>query len=501
MVLGRSLGCLAAAALLARRDYRVLLLGQGEPPPSYRFERFELLRRSPCVLFAASPVWRRILQDLAQSQVARRRTRRLSPSFSLLSNKTRLSACADRVTFTAELRRQYPDVQPVIDELWFRMGQASQALERQLASESTWPPSGPFARLKRRQLQRELPLLGMDAATLLEKFPTGHEYCPLAFLPAAFASHWAGAPERLPALAAARLQTQWLRNAAAFEGGRAGLEGFLLERIEAHGGICELSERAERLLMRRGRIVGVMAAGGDRTFGADRIVTGLCGRDLLELADVDSGAESRDWPDLRPAAGRFVVCCRVRREALPRPMAQEAFFLSEDGELALQGQSLPVPGQASECWLTAEVLVPLVERRRLAELRARVLAALCARLPFFERHLLICDSPHDGRPLQRFDSGAEVLVDRAHLSGSSRSPEPMRVQWQAEPRGFLDIAGEPALEPLRAAYLVGPAVYPGLGEEGELLAAWNVADAISRRAGTWQKRKQQMWTKIDTDSG
>ena len=34
VVIGRSLGCLSAAALLARRDFRVLVLGQGELPPS-----------------------------------------------------------------------------------------------------------------------------------------------------------------------------------------------------------------------------------------------------------------------------------------------------------------------------------------------------------------------------------------------------------------------------------------------------------------------------------
>jgi flavin-dependent dehydrogenase len=35
VIMGRSLGCLSAAALLARRDFRVLVIGQGEKPPSY----------------------------------------------------------------------------------------------------------------------------------------------------------------------------------------------------------------------------------------------------------------------------------------------------------------------------------------------------------------------------------------------------------------------------------------------------------------------------------
>ena len=45
VVLGRSLGSLATAALLARRDFRVLLLGQGQKPPRYRFDGRTLYRR------------------------------------------------------------------------------------------------------------------------------------------------------------------------------------------------------------------------------------------------------------------------------------------------------------------------------------------------------------------------------------------------------------------------------------------------------------------------
>jgi choline dehydrogenase-like flavoprotein len=39
VVLGRSLGALTTAALLARRDFRVLVVGQGSRAPTYRFEQ------------------------------------------------------------------------------------------------------------------------------------------------------------------------------------------------------------------------------------------------------------------------------------------------------------------------------------------------------------------------------------------------------------------------------------------------------------------------------
>ena len=59
VVLGRSLGALAAAALLARRDFTVLLVGQGARPPSYQLGDRPLLRRAFTLLAGSSPVWRR----------------------------------------------------------------------------------------------------------------------------------------------------------------------------------------------------------------------------------------------------------------------------------------------------------------------------------------------------------------------------------------------------------------------------------------------------------
>src|SRR5690606_29874863 len=95
VVLGRSLGALATAALLARRDFSVLLVGQEQRPPSYRFERFSLMRRSFSLLFGASPVWKRILHELAQSPSFKRHTRALEPMFTLCGDGRRLQVSSD----------------------------------------------------------------------------------------------------------------------------------------------------------------------------------------------------------------------------------------------------------------------------------------------------------------------------------------------------------------------------------------------------------------------
>src|SRR5690606_39709414 len=82
VVLGRSIGGLAAAALLARREFRVLVLGQGQAALTYPVEGHPLCRRTFTMLSATSPSFRRIVQELAQSQRFRRTTEPLDPMFS-----------------------------------------------------------------------------------------------------------------------------------------------------------------------------------------------------------------------------------------------------------------------------------------------------------------------------------------------------------------------------------------------------------------------------------
>jgi uncharacterized RDD family membrane protein YckC len=51
---------------------------------------------------------------------------------------------------------------------------------------------------------------------------------------------------------------------------------------------------------------------------------------------------------------------------------------------------------------------------------------------------------------------------------------------------------------LPGTYLVGRSVLPGLGQEGELIAAWSVARVITGKDRQRQRMRRQMWSKIET---
>ncbi|MFO0568492.1 MAG: hypothetical protein U0263_22715 [Polyangiaceae bacterium] len=333
VVLGRSLGALTAAALLARRDFRVLLLGQGERPPSYEYEGFRLKRRAFALLFGASPVWSRILHELAQSPRFRRMVRPLDPMFVVSSEGRHIEVPPDMELYAREIDREFPEVRQLVDELYATIAQVNAAVDTVFEKDAIWPPGTLWERIETRRAAAGMPLVRGGETDLLGKFPVGHPYREIVTLPSLFAQSSFSAGDYLPPLALARLHGSWTRGIQSLERGEDELEEFLLERIEAHGGECRLAQRATSVVVRMGRIVGVLEDGEEEMTGADALVTDLSGEAVADLSRGDgiTPAARRDWPRLTAAAGRFVVSLVVRRTALPDPLGEEAFLVPRMG--------------------------------------------------------------------------------------------------------------------------------------------------------------------------
>ena len=515
VVLGAGVSALAAAALLARRSWRVLVLGQGHRPAGYSFDGLPLARRTFTLLAGASPAFGRVLVELAQSQTFRRRMRAVDPMLQVLMPGRRIEMPPATDLFAREVDREFPEVRRVVDELYAELAQTNAAADAVFERDVVWPPGGFWERRETARAMARLPHVEDEARALLAEFPREHPYRTVVDVTARFSSDLAGP---LSSFAVARLHGAWTRGLSCLAGGEDELSEFFVERIRAHGGEVELSERAEKLVVRGGRATGVVVFGDEATAGVQFVVTDDTAASLLELAQAYEPPRRAiaALAAVRPAARRFVVSMLVRDEGLPAALGREAFIVpsppSADGAIHLQ-RTTPRDAPEGTSLLVAETLLDSENPRELDEAletaRARTMSTLESFLPFYERHVLVADSPHDGLPLWDFRGGKKAQVDRSLLrrSGASAEPEPMQAVWAIEPafegRRRLEaatlggLAGEMLRGPLANTFLVGKSTMPALGQEGELLAAWSVARIITRTDRKKERMRREMWSKVE----
>ena len=517
IVLGRSIGALTAAALLARRDFTVMVLGQGERAPTYRLDRRVLQRRAFTMLAATSPIWQRAVVELAQSQTWKRRIQPASPMMQVLAPRRRLDVPPDMALLGREIDREYPELRRLVDELYAELARVNGAADEAFEHDAVWPPGTFWERRETNRYAALLPHVRAEPdADLLSEFPRGHAFRQIVTASALFATHLATLP---PPFAVARLHGAWTRGVYTLARGEEELEEFLVDRIEAHGGRCLFGDRAASLQLRRGVAVGVVIDGDEAPTGASFVITdgdgeavaGLCGGEGIHKR------AQREWPRITSSVGRFVVSLVVRRAGLPEPLGPEAFVLPGDRPAlgprrgpsaaksvppaqrpAIHLQRVGRPfADPSEELIVAELLLPDRSPITLHEARQAVLASLAAELPFLERHLVLVDSVHDGLPVWIYENGRRRAVERAALKGGGGAPEPMLRQLDVDPPGYLGLAGEPIRGPIERTLMVGRSVLPGLGQEGQLLAAWGAARLVTRTDRKKERMRRDMWSKVE----
>jgi phytoene dehydrogenase-like protein len=508
-VLGAGIGALSAAALLARRSWRVLVLGQGYRPSTYQYDGVTLARRPFTFLAASSPAWGRILVELAQSQTFRRRVAPLDPMFQILSPRLRLEVPPDVQLFAREIDRSFPEVRRVVDELYAELARTNAAADAAFEKDVVWPPGTFWERRETARVAATLPRFeGAAGSALLAEFPRDHDYRAIVDVPVRFSSHAIGLPE----FAIARLHGAWTRGVSRIASGEEALVEFLGDRVRAHGGETRLGERAVRVVHKRGHVSGVLVDGDEEPTGVGFVLTDHTTRALLDLTSEFDPARRAlaAVPHLVPGEWRFVVSIVVRDEGLPAPLGDEAFVLpalpawseadANRGPWAVHLQRRREPcGIAGATLLVAEALLSDGAAVPLSRARESVLSAVQSLLPFIERHYLLVDSPHDGRPLWDYRGGKRRDVDRGALRGSGGTPdaEPMAARWHIEAPGLHGLAAEPIRAPLGGAFVVGPSALPSLGQEGELLAAWGAARMVTRTDKRRERMRREMWSKIE----
>ena len=504
VVMGRSLGSLVCASLLARRAFRVLLVCGDSSPPTYSFEERPLSRRMFSLLVHHSPVWQRVLGELAQSQTFRRRIKPLEPMFQALLPKVRLDIPPDGNELLREIERFYPASRRDVEELYASLAQVNRLGDEIFSADLVFPPGNFWERREVSKVlkQSPIPFSWADLVGRREDGGSGsilsaeHPFGELMELTIAFGRHLANPPG---SFADCRLHGAWTRGPFEATGGEASLFEFLTERVRAHGGDVWEDHAVTGIEMKRGKVASLEIDGEEGAVGTNFVVADRTAREVVQLArNIELSA--RDYealPEFEEVASRFVTSFWVKRDHVPSLLATNAFI---PGPFPLHVQcTKDVPND--ETLLVAESIIREPER---AFTREAVLEKLEHEFPFLHRGLLVVDSPHDGLPLWDYQSGRREAIERSRLrpSGGRSDAEPMEPQWRvhfASGHGAAvpQLSADAIRTPLGQVLLTGKSVLPALGQEGELLAAWSVARIVTKSDKQKERMRREMWRKVE----
>lgn len=501
VVLGTELAPLTCAALLGKRGFRVLVVGQQAGRPDYQLGKLRLPRQPFTWSAAHSPVARRVLSELGLGQNFRRSAQALEPALQVALPGHRFDVPGDDAALDREIEREFPEVKRPILDFNRRAREHARTTDTLFEELRCFPPESLFDRRDLARLAARLDLERPRAGdALLSEFPETHPFRLAVRALLAFGASCE--PEAITELQLSRLWSGRMRDAVRIEGGLGGLTDLLLEKIRAHSGELRMRERASQLIVKRGGACGVRLFGSDEEIGCQTVVSGV------EVAALQRLLSDRDplerlferLGEPQPRFYRYTLNAIVGRAAIPEGLLSDALFIrsangprSWENLLHIERATLD---QGREL-LCVEGLLPAraVEERdgSVDETRERMLSALGELVPFVGEHLLVLDSPHDGRKPWARTSDVDLALDPYERRG----PETMRAVHAFPVTTALSVCAMPVKTPLRGLLLCNRQVAPGLGVEGELIAAASAAHLAARsdRGREWMRRR--LWTKVE----
>jgi phytoene dehydrogenase-like protein len=501
IVLGTELSPLTCAALLAKRGFRVLVLGQQTDRADYALGGHRLPRQPFAFTAAQTPLARRILGELGLSQNLRRRAVALEPAFQLALPGHRFEIGAAETDLEREVEREFPEVRRAIIDFFQRIHERALLTDRLFERDLTWPPD---SLLERRELGRLAARLGLtgegSADRLLAEFPESHPFRLAVRALVSFSAH--AEAESTTELQWTRLLNGLTRGPQLVDGGLAGLRDLLVEKIRAHSGELRFGERASQITIKRAAVSGVRLFGSDEELGCAAVIAGIdvasVQRLLADRSPFEEMFERLGEP--QPRYYRFTLNALVGAAGVPEGMRRNVFYIRDTdrplhSENMLHVERSELDARTGLLCVAALLPARAVEERHgyLDEARERLMSTLAELVPFVGEHLRVLDSPHDGRKPWARDEGSDLATDPQERRG----PHTMAAVYAYPVSTAFSVCAMSIKTPLRGLLLCSQQVAPGLGVEGQLLAAASAAHVVRRsdRSREWLRRR--LWTKVE----
>jgi phytoene dehydrogenase-like protein len=477
IVLGSQLGGALAAALLAKRNHRVLLVEHDGMGPGYEHGGY-LLPYAPAIAPALKtmPVVEEALTELGLTATVQRALRPHVPDLQLILPRHRVDLHAEEARRRAELVREFPErAEPLLAAL---AGNATQHEDTHAFFKAApeLPPDGFFEMWGFKKLLRQHPALEAPPRLAGEDAPAKLLRDLLPFL--------VYLDQPASPLARSRPLSQALQAPLRYPGGNEGLRELLIRRLVELGGDVLSRESSdtfivEELSFEGARFAGVKVLRSDTLYRAACLVAATDSGALRRLVS-DRKHHRRLIEQLDQSAIKsllFSVNWVVPTEALPRGLGELALVGTQDPELGtLLVQQHParttgggkdgkeVRENEEQRVVCAGAFVPASARdlgeEHLQGLAQRIDGHLEALMPFTRERRVLRSAPY---------------LDAGGVRGSRLMPHPL---YAFEPESFLGVTGLKQRTPAKNVLLAGREVLPGLGLEGELLAGMRAARLV-----------------------
>lgn len=461
VIFGSQLGGVLAAGVLAKRGLQVLLIehdGLGSPyaQGDHTFTHAPFLTGT---LEKIAPLEAMFVELGVATQV-----KRLSHAtgLQLLRPRRWFELHAELGARSKELSRALGDTDAeALLEAIDAASKTGAITEPLFHSHPDLPADGWFARWKLRRHLARFP--GIDTDTSLEG--TTPELALLRSLER-FAATADGPIARTRALA------RLFPTPHTFPGGQEGLRGLLVDRARELGvDVIDAEQQVELLVLDGKTAIGVRLRRSDTVYRGGAIVAAC---DLLTWAPLIPEARRAPVEKLAPMApttrALFTTHAVLPERALPRGLGQLALIETSDAELG--SVLLTVTGvkkqghDTTDRVLSMSVRVPVAMRQAgepaVQALTSRVWDAVKDVLPFSRPHVTLTSSPWTDSP--RVVAGVSEPWPTFDLPSTS----------------VLGVSGLTTKTPWPRLFLASRQVLPGLGLEGEALAAQRAVAAVEK---------------------
>ncbi len=491
-VLGSSIPALATAALLSRHGFRVLVIGMRHREPTYSVEGTVLARRGSTIDFTESPLFRRILVELGQAQAFARRVEFGDVAFQIVGDGVRFDVVRDPDALLARL----PSLGTAEEVARMRAmlslaASVRSAREELFSGDFAFPRIGVLAKGAAERKMATLPLAEENFDdSAFTNLPRAH---PFRRALALFHRHLEVVDMRpVRAISFARAISAATSDLGKPIDNAGSVHKFFVERIALDGGEVRLRDRVETIEHDGKRVTALQLVGDGTKVHTDWLVSESDAASVLELLLRAGPVRNGVALPLARVARKYVLNVVARTEGVPPLLSERAVLLASRSELDVLVERTRIDEERERLTCTLEVDVA-----DLPHAREAILKTLETHFPFIERHYELIDSPHDGRPLVRFERGARKEYERTIVKPGGGSIEREPMEMRASHDHLEAFMGDPLLPFLKNVLLTGESVVPGLGVEGGLLAALASVHWLKDHDPQKGRLRRKNWTKIE----